>query len=195
LDGTLVGSLPGAFFGGGGGGVSKVFAEPAYQQRAGISASGRSVPDISALGDPNTGFLVGQTQQFSTGAPRYDEYRIGGTSVAAPLMAGMAAVADQAHGSPLGFLNPRIYSAYSAGGSAYYDVDQADLFGTTVNDPLPAVVRVNYANNEDTSAGLTYSLRTEEEPNQTLHSTKGYDTATGVGTPNGAAFFSAVAGG
>ena len=107
-------------------------------------------------------------------------------------MAGMAAVADQTAGHPLGFLNPRIYSVYSSAKSAYYDVDQADLFGRTLNDPLPSMVRVNYANNEDASGGLAYSLRTQEEPNQTLHSTRGYDTATGVGSPNGASFFAAI---
>ena len=173
------------------GGVSKLFAEPGYQKSAIGTFSGRAVPDISALGDPSTGFLVGQTQTFSNGS-YYDEYRIGGTSVAAPLMAGMAAVADQTAGHPLGFLNPRIYSTYSSTKAAYYDVDQKDQFGTTTSDPLPSMVRVNYVNSEDASGGLAYSLRTQEEPNQTLHSTKGYDTATGVGTPDGAAFFGAI---
>jgi len=191
LDGTLAAPLPGAFSGGGGGGVSQVFAEPSYQRNAIGSYSGRAVPDISGLGDPSTGFLVGQTQQFSDGV-YYDEYRIGGTSVAAPLTAGMAAVANQVAGTALGFLNPRIYQTYSAGGSAFYDVDQADNFGTTVNSPLPSMVRVNYVNSENAADGLSYSLRTQEEPNQTLHSTRGYDTATGVGTPNGASFFAAI---
>lgn len=192
LDGTLTAPLPGAFYGGGGGGVSRLFAEPSYQSAAVGSAAGRLVPDISALADPNTGLLVGQTQSFSNGT-YYDEYRIGGTSVAAPLTAGIAAVADQVAGAPLGFLNPRIYAAYRAGGSAFYDVDQADLFGTTVQSPLPSVLRVNYVDSESAAGGLSYSLRTEEEPNQTLHSTKGYDTATGVGTPNGPAFFAGIA--
>lgn len=187
LDGTFAAALPGNFNGGGGGGVSKIFAQPSYQAAAVGSASGRLVPDISALADPNTGLLVGQTQAFSNGT-YYDEYRIGGTSVAAPLTAGMAAVANQVAGAPLGFLNPRIYGAYSAGGSAYYDVDQADLFGSA----LPSVLRVNYVDSESAAGGLSYSLRTEESPNQTLHSTKGYDTATGVGTPNGASFFAAI---
>ncbi|HJQ03060.1 MAG TPA: S53 family peptidase [Jatrophihabitans sp.] len=191
LDGTLAAPLPGSFSGGGGGGVSQVFAEPSYQRNAIGSYSGRAVPDISGLGDPSTGFLVGQTQSFSDGT-YYDEYRIGGTSVAAPLTAGMAAVANQLAGTPLGFLNPRIYQAYSAGGSAFYDVDQADNFGTTVNSPLPSMVRVNYVNSENAAGGLSYSLRTQEEPNQTLHSTRGYDTATGVGSPNGASFFGAI---
>jgi subtilase family serine protease len=191
LDGTFAAPLPGSFGGGGGGGVSQVFAEPSYQRNAIGSYSGRAVPDISALGDPSTGFLVGQTQTFSDGT-YYDEYRIGGTSVAAPLTAGLAAVANQIAGSPLGFLNPRIYQAYATGSSAFYDVDQADNFGTTVNSPLPSMVRVNYVNSENAAGGLSYSLRTQEEPNQTLHSTRGYDTATGVGTPNGASFFAAV---
>ncbi|MGN7800820.1 S53 family peptidase [Leifsonia sp. 22587] len=191
LDGTFASPLPGTFNGGGGGGVSRIFAQPAYQAAAVGAASGRLVPDISALADPNTGLLVGQTQAFSNGT-YYDEYRIGGTSVAAPLTAGMAAVANQVAGAPLGFLNPRIYAAYSAGGSAFYDVDQADMFGTTVQSPLPSVLRVNYVDSESAAGGLSYSLRTQEEPNQTLHSTKGYDTATGVGTPNGAAFFAGI---
>lgn len=191
LNGTFTSPLPGTFGGGGGGGISHVFAEPGYQSAAIGSTTGRVVPDISALADPSTGFLTGQTQKFSNGT-YYDEYRIGGTSVAAPLTAGMAAVANQIAGSPLGFLNPRIYSAYTAHTGAYYDVNQADTFGTTLNDPLPSMVRVNYVNSEGASAGLTYSLRTQEEPNQTLHSTRGYDTATGVGTPNGPSFFTAI---
>ena len=195
LNGTLAPTtpLPGQFFGGGGGGVSQVFAQPTYQSAAIGSYSGRVVPDISALADPNTGLLVGQTQTFSNGT-YYDEYRIGGTSVAAPLTAGMAAVADQIAGSPLGFLNPRIYQAYSTSKSAFYDVDQADKFGTTVGQMLPSVVRVNYKNSENPADGLSYSLRTLEEPNQTLHSTRGFDTATGVGTPSGLNFFTAISG-
>jgi len=182
LPGTLTQPLPGAFQAGGGGGVSTVFAEPSYQAAAGIKASGRSVPDLSALADPNTGLLVGQTQAFSNGT-YYDEYRIGGTSVAAPLTAGLAALANQKAGAALGFLNPRIYGLYKAGNAGTTDVDQADTFGTTTNDPLPSVVRVNYVDSESAAGGLSYSLRTQEDPQQTLHSTPGYDTATGVGTP------------
>jgi len=190
LNGTLAADPPGVFFGGGGGGVSQIFPQPLYQSAVIGSASGRVVPDISALADPNTGLLVGQTQTFSNGT-YYDEYRIGGTSVAAPLTAGMAAVADQIAGSPLGFLNPRIYQAYKSSKSAFYDVDQADLFGT-LTSPIPSVVRVNYKNSENLFGGLSYSLRTLEESNQTLHSTRGFDTATGVGTPNGVNFFTAI---
>src|SRR5690348_14702204 len=76
---------------GGGGGVSRLFGVPDYQ--SGFASGGRTIPDVSMVGDPNTGFLVGQTQTFSTGV-KYDEYRIGGTSLSSPLFAGLMAVAD-----------------------------------------------------------------------------------------------------
>ena len=57
------------------------------------------VPDISMLGDPNTGMLVGQTQKFKgEGKPHYDQYRIGGTSLSSPLFAGVMALADDMAG-------------------------------------------------------------------------------------------------
>ncbi len=48
----------------------------------------RVVPDVSAFGDPNTGFLIGQTQTFPDGSAKYSEYRIGGTSLSSPIFAG-----------------------------------------------------------------------------------------------------------
>ena len=49
----------------------------------------RVVPDMSIVGDPNTGMLVGQTQKFpGKEGVHYDEYRIGGTSLSSPLLAG-----------------------------------------------------------------------------------------------------------
>ncbi|HEX2696754.1 MAG TPA: S53 family peptidase, partial [Anaerolineales bacterium] len=57
---------------GAGGGESRLFAQPWYQ--SGLPFAGRAVPDVAALGDPQTGFLVGQTQAFPNGN-YYDEYR------------------------------------------------------------------------------------------------------------------------
>src|SRR5512138_393884 len=85
---------------GAGGGVSQLFAVPSYQQ--GMGFSGRAIPDVAALGDPQTGLLIGQTQSFPTG-PEYGEYRIGGTSLSSPIFAGLMALADQSAGSPHGF--------------------------------------------------------------------------------------------
>jgi len=166
---------------GSGGGTSRLFAQPSYQ--AGVvptalatrwsSTPARVIPDVSAVGDPNTGMLIGQTQQFSNGT-YYDEFRIGGTSLSSPLMAGMMAVAQQRNGSPIGFANPALYGA-----SGYNDiVDPA----STV-----AVVRVDYRNGENDQNGLLYSVR-RMNVTFTLHTTAGYDDVTGLGTPT-AGFF------
>ena len=66
------------------------------------------MPDIAADADPTTGMLVGETQTFPDGV-RYGEYRIGGTSLASPLMAGFLALTVQAAGSSQGFINPKLY--------------------------------------------------------------------------------------
>jgi subtilase family serine protease len=170
---------PGPWLYGAGGGVSRVFAEPAYQSGVVPNSvfqaqgrTGRAVPDISTLGDPQTGYLVGQTQTFPDGTVKYSEYRLGGTSLSSPIFAGIMALADQAKGSPHGFANPRFYGLN--GGPALHDVVSP---ATTV-----AVVRVNFNNSVDASAGTNTRLRTA---NQTLslQTTPGYDDVTGVGTP------------
>jgi kumamolisin len=90
-----------------GGGVSDVFAPPAYQANAGVPASanpgkrhGRGLPDVAGNADPQSGYRV-----------RVDgeEFVIGGTSAVAPLWAGLIARLNQALGHPVGFLNPLLY--------------------------------------------------------------------------------------
>ena len=170
---------PGTWLYGSGGGVSRLFAEPSYQvgvvQSAVFAAqgrTGRAVPDIAALGDPNTGYIVGETQTFPDGSIRYSEYRLGGTSLSSPIMAGIMALADQKAGRVHGFANPFFYS--KAGSTAFKDI--VNPSGTV------AVVRTNFVNGVDSSDGLVYRLRTM---NQTLslQTTPGYDDVTGLGTP------------
>src|SRR5262249_51369153 len=137
--------------------------------------TGRAVPDIAAVGDPNTGFIMGQTQTFPDGTVKYGEVREGGTSLSSPLFAGIMALADQAAGPPHGFANPPF--SRLAGSAAFHDIVSPV---STV-----AVVRTNFNNNVDASAGLSYRLRTM---NQTLslQTTSGYDDVTGLGTPTNA---------
>jgi subtilase family serine protease len=170
---------PGQWLYGAGGGVSRIFAEPSYQQGVVPSSvftaqgrTGRAVPDIAADADPNTGYLIGETQTFPDGSVQYSEYRIGGTSLASPLIAGIMALANQAAGHPLGFVNPLLYGL--AGSAALHDVVSP---ASTI-----AMVRTNYVDNVDAGAGLAYRLRTA---NQTLslQTTPGYDDVTGLGTP------------
>jgi subtilase family serine protease len=155
---------------GAGGGVSRIFAAPSYQ--AGLGFAGRAVPDVAALGDPQTGFLVGQTQSFPNGN-YYDEYRIGGTSLSSPIFAGLMALADQKAGHPHGFANALFY----ANPGAFYDV-------TSVKT---AVARRNFNNGVDASAGTVDRLRTFDDysGSPTQHTNPGWDNVTGLGTPNG----------
>jgi kumamolisin len=67
---------------GAGGGYSSNFSKPAYQANA-VQGSMRGVPDISAVGDPNTGVVT------SDGV-------IGGTSAVSPFWAGMMSAFDGA---------------------------------------------------------------------------------------------------
>jgi subtilase family serine protease len=185
-------AYPGAYLYGSGGGTSRLFPQPTYQ--AGVvpaalaTAHGptpmRVVPDIAALGDPTTGMLVGQTQTFPDGSTRYSEYRIGGTSLSSPLMAGFMALVQQKAGTVLGFANPRIYA--KAGSAAYHDVQPPAS--------ALAAVRAEYVNGVDPSGGYAYSLRSLSfDSGLTIHTRPGYDDVTGVGSPNGSAFLAALA--
>ncbi|MDP9117434.1 MAG: S53 family peptidase [Actinomycetota bacterium] len=176
---------PGAYLYGSGGGTSRVFAEPSYQvgvvpdslaaeNQTGTNR-GRVVPDISMVGDPNTGMLIGITQTFPDGT-YYDQYRIGGTSLASPLFTGVVAVANQLTHADHGFLNPRLYSRTRS--AAIRDITHAQ----------GGVVRVDYVNGVDATQGFKTSARAFDFPNLTIHTTPGYDNVTGLGVPNGAAF-------
>ncbi|MER6524535.1 S53 family peptidase [Streptomyces sp. NPDC001508] len=184
-DGRSWTDFPGAFTSGAGGGTSRTVPEPFYQRgvvpnslaKANSAAGNRVVPDIAAVADPNTGFLVGQTQTFPDGTAQYGEYRIGGTSLAAPVIAAVQALAQEARGGKaIGFANPAIYAKY--GSKAYHDVTD-DPTGSGL-----AVARVDFANGYDAADGLLTSVRSLGK-DSSLKAVKGYDDVTGVGTPAG----------
>ncbi len=90
----------------GGGGFSDAFALPSFQQNDGFSGNvydQRTTPDVAADADPYTG--VAFYDPFDLGAAT-PWAQIGGTSLATPLWAGMAAIIDQgrvaAGGKPIG---------------------------------------------------------------------------------------------
>jgi kumamolisin len=102
----------GASGGATGGGISDVFALPAWQANAKVPPSanagahvGRGLPDVCADADPQSGYDVvvdGESTVF------------GGTSAVAPLWAGLIARLNQLRGKPLGFINPTLYANPSA---------------------------------------------------------------------------------
>jgi hypothetical protein len=99
------------------GGVSDFFALPAYQQGAGVPTSvnnskhtGRGLPDVAANASWNSGYYPIYCP-IGTAAIGYpNPYPGNGTSVAAPLYAGLIAVINAALGEPVGFLNPTLYA-------------------------------------------------------------------------------------
>ncbi|KAA8923210.1 S8 family serine peptidase [Thermoplasma sp.] len=85
---------------GSGGGYSSVFTRPVWQDPENYSSAFRGVPDVSMVANPNTGVLM------ISGAKAYDA---GGTSLAAPLWAGIVALMDQASKRSLGHVDPLLY--------------------------------------------------------------------------------------
>lgn len=176
---------------GSGGGTSRLFAQPSYQ--AGVvpasiatahgtrARASRAVPDISMLGDPTTGFLVGQTQTWSDGV-YYDEYRIGGTSLSSPLFAGVMALAQQKAGKVLGFANPLLYSL------------KTGVTDVVAPASAMAALRSDFVNGENASGGIRYTYRALNfDDGLTIRTAPGYDDVTGLGSPSGQAFLNAVA--
>ncbi len=200
---TWLPPAPGEYLYGGGGGTSYQYAEPSYQ--AGVVPAAlaerntaitgipnRVEPDISMVGDPSTGMLVGETQEFPDGT-YYDQYRIGGTSLSSPLFAGVMADAAQAAGGPLGFANPLLYkvAASPAAAGAYYDV---------VPGGKQAVVRNDYIDGVDAKEGVKTTVRVLDYEGRevfcsgtgncthqkvALNSAPGFDSMTGIGSPAG----------
>ncbi|MEO6114785.1 MAG: S53 family peptidase [Pseudolysinimonas sp.] len=121
--------LPGAIFGGGaGGGRSTVFAQPSYQRGvvpSGLAQGMRVSPDIAALADPYTGFLIGISPINDDGALTTDPFEndtYGGTSLASPMTAAMIALVQQATHSTIGFANPTLYAIDRVLPAAFRDV-------------------------------------------------------------------------
>ncbi|MEA2215722.1 MAG: hypothetical protein QOK19_1283 [Solirubrobacteraceae bacterium] len=197
--GQYVPKAPGAFLYGGGGGTSYQYPEPSYQEgvvpnvlaERNSKLTGirnRVEPDISMDGDPSTGMLVGETQVFPDGT-YYDQYRIGGTSLSSPLLAGVMALADQAAGAPLGFANPLLYKLAAKPSSAFFDVTP---------QPLQALVRNDFLNGVGPEEGIITSVRTLDYQGKekfcsgtgncthqkvAIETAAGFDSMTGIGTP------------
>jgi subtilase family serine protease len=171
-----------------GGGVSTLYAQPKYQ--AGVvpasmstydGALDRTIPDLSADADRDSGILEG----VMTGAGHYETFDLGGTSLATPLVAGMVADAQQGQQTPFGFIDPLIYSL--AGTSAFHDI-------LSLPNSTPAIDRAAFAPESTSGWGHAASETFDtQNPAYTSQVTApGYDTMTGLGTPNGASFIAGL---
>jgi hypothetical protein len=126
-----------------GGGWSTLFGKPSWQTGPGVVNNGeRGDPDVAWDADVQTGVLV---SLFDSATGSYDYYVVGGTSVGSPCWAGSMALIDQKAGSPLGLVNPTIYSILNNGteySKAFHDITVGNNnpdSATTGWDPLTGV--------------------------------------------------------
>jgi hypothetical protein len=174
----------------GGGGKSTQFSKPAWQTGVpGIPAdNARDVPDISfsasAVHDPylfctqiqltnTTTYTASCTNGFRDSNGSLQE--VGGTSVAAPIFAGVVALIEQQGGSAQGNVNPLLYSLASTPStyaSAFHDI-------TVGSNTVPCELGTLDCQSNGT---LGYSAGT------------GYDQASGLGSLDIANFAKAVSG-
>ena len=106
--------MPGPVYawGSSGGGHSTVFSRPQFQDGvAGIVGDSRGTPDIAMSAAVN-----GAVDYYDTTDPSVAGWGIvAGTSEASPLFSGIVALADQAAGHSLGYLNPALYAMAQRG--------------------------------------------------------------------------------
>ena len=123
---------------GSGGGFSRFYKTPSYQQALPAVdqqqlQGRRGVPDIAGAADPRTGLVIYQSGAWNM---------VGGTSAAAPLWAGIVALANQMAGHPLGFINPTLYKLAASSNYArdFRDITTGDNTNTQTNvQGYPAV--------------------------------------------------------
>ncbi len=163
------GIIPPGFLYGAGGGESAFYPRPSWQSdRIAHSGSGRLVPDVASLADPNTGFTVAVPRD---GTVSYEAH--GGTSLATPMVASMVAIAKARTGVKVGLAAPFLYRL--SGSSAIRDI-------------VPASAGTWYRRDKGTGQLWLETLYLWDTRPQSLQSATGWDPVTGVGIPNGAGF-------
>ncbi|GAA4508289.1 hypothetical protein GCM10023191_067870 [Actinoallomurus oryzae] len=100
-------------WGQGGSGCSPYEPKPAYQQTVATACDRRASADVSAVADSNAGFAIYDSLSAYPGWRQ-----VGGTSLAAPLIAGMYALA----GTPLPGTYPVTYLYDQTKASAFHDI-------------------------------------------------------------------------
>jgi subtilase family serine protease len=121
---------------GSGGGIDTYDPQPSYQSFtvAAQSTTNRTTPDVSIDADPGTGVPIYDSWDFGTATPWLYGYE-GGTSLAAPMWAGLVSIADQGRAleglSSLSGISKTLPRLYQLPASNYHDI-------TTGSNGLPA---------------------------------------------------------
>lgn len=155
-----------------GGGASLYVPKPAWQTGNGVPAdNARDVPDVSFSAAGHDGYL--SCIDFLGGdCANYKFPIVAGTSAATPAMAGIAALLNTHAGTPLGNLNPLLYSfAAGAVNLTFHDVTVASSGVGACSVSVPSLCN----NSTPSSGALTGGL-------PGFSATPGYDLATGLGS-------------
>ena len=126
--------------GAGGGGLSDLFNRPSYQDGV-VGVNQRAVPDISMLADSYPGYAIYCTAGPPDCGQKGPWTEVGGTSAAAPLFAGGAALVDQylnheGH-EELGFVNPLLYAIGKTASVANLVYNDVTAYGNDVGPYIP----------------------------------------------------------
>ena len=201
--GSIRNPLGGFFVHGSGGGRSVHTKKPKWQSA--LPGDYRLTPDVSALADPYTGFVVVESSQ--AGVQQIGV--VGGTSLACPLVSAMWAIAGQYAGHSLGQAAPAISRLTSAqitdvkplalfkptnvtdtitdSSGKVTTFDDLQVFGGVVprgqHGVASAFFQDEYSNYQTLGFGIDSSLS----------NTPGWDDSTGYGEPNGFPFITGVA--
>ena len=156
---------------GAGSGCSAYNSRSPWQQAALNSAptattcTKRIVADVSAVADPNTGVAVYWNGGW---------YKFGGTSVAAPIIAGVFGVSHTNTGTNL---STNFFSTSPGGVSSV-------VYNLTSSNGISSAAKGQSTNINDVVSGSNSTSCSST--NLLCHGEPGYDGPTGVGTPNGA---------
>jgi len=188
------------FIFGAGGGTSAVWSKPSYQ--GSLPGTWRLVPDIAFVADPFTGVEVVLTPP---GGSQPGIEVVGGTSLACPAFSALWAISTQAAGTSLGQAAPILYGLPA---DAITDVVAANgpdnVTGTIHQPPSPPTFEsadalaaplgntTEYVSTLFNGASTRWYVLTFGT-DSSLTTGPGWDNVTGLGTPNGANFVTAVA--
>jgi subtilase family serine protease len=165
-----------------GGGASQYVTKPSWQTGNGVPADGqRDVPDVAFNAATHDGYFA--CLQYAGGDCSQKAFEVfGGTSAAAPGMAGIVALLNAATGSPAGNLNPLLYRlAADTTNGVFHDVtvDSSGVSGCTLT--IPSLCN----NSTPSAAGLGGGLAG-------FAVASGYDQATGWGSIDGSRLLAAA---
>lgn len=152
------------------------WAKPSWQTGSGVPADGvRDVPDVSFFASNevyDSAYVVCQTSQYGVSACGFapsdpDFIGVGGTSVSAPVMAGVMAIVNQKYGRQ-GNANPTLYRLAAS-------ADAAAIFHDITTDGNRVACTFESPDCIVPSGGTTGYTKGYD-------STVGYDTVTGLGS-------------